>query len=334
MANNLTKCEFVAFQSSGKNYISWVLDAEIHLDAMGLGEVMKNENTTSTQNRAKAMIFLHHHLDEVLKIEYLTTKDPLVLWNSLKERFDHLKMVILSKARYEWMHLRFQDYKSIHECNSAMFRISSELKLCGETINDNDMIEKTLSTFHASNVLLQQQYREKGFKKYTELSSHLLVAEQINDLLMKNHENRPSGSTPFPEVNDVHAHHARRGKGHGPDRRRGRGRGRGRGHDDQERNPILGVNNSLNKKRKDKKCEVVTYFLCGGKGHYSRDCRALKHLVDLYQASLKKKERNSEASFLSENNVDITCLDVADFFKHPEGKINHLIGDGSINIKE
>ena len=58
------------------------------------------------------------------------------------------------------------------------------------------MLEKTFSTFHASNVLLQQQYREKGFKKYSELISCLLVAEQNNELLMKNHETRPSGSNP------------------------------------------------------------------------------------------------------------------------------------------
>ncbi|KAM3395600.1 hypothetical protein P3S68_004606 [Capsicum galapagoense] len=198
-----------------------------------------------------------------------------------------------------------------------MFRIFSQLKLCGETVNDNDMMEKILSIFHASNVLLHQQYREKDFKKYTELSSHLLVAKQNNHLLMKNHENRPTGSAPFPEVNDVHAHHARCEKGRGPSR------GRGHGHNDQERNPVPGVNHSSNKKRKDEKHEAVTCFRCGGKGHYSRDYRALKHLVDLYQASLKKKERNPEANFLSENNVDITCLDVADFYEHPEGKIDH-----------
>ncbi|KAM3264275.1 hypothetical protein P3L10_001269 [Capsicum annuum] len=230
------------------------------------------------------------------------------------------------------MHLRFQDYKSVHEYNSVMFRISSQLKLCGETVNDDDMVEKTLSTYHASNVLLQQQYREKGFKKYTELSSHLLVAEQNNNLLIKNHENRPTGSAPFPEVNDVHVHHARHGKDRGPDR--GHGRGHGRGRDDQERNPVPGVNHSSNKKRKDEKREAITCFRCGEKGHYSRDFRALKHLVDLYQASLKKKERNFEANFLSENNIDITCLDVVDFYEHPEGMIDHLIGDGSVNMKE
>ncbi|KAM3339856.1 hypothetical protein P3S68_029725 [Capsicum galapagoense] len=312
MTNNLTKCEFIALQSSGKNYISWVLDIEIHLDALGLGDTIKNENTISSQNRAKAMIFLRHHLEEVLKIEYLTTKDPLVLWNSLKERIDHLKMVILPKTRYEWMHLRFQDYKSIHKYNSAMFRISSQLKLYGETVTDDDLMKKTLSTFHASNVLLHQQYREKGFKKYTELSSHLLVNEQNNNLLMKNHENRPTESAPFPEVNDMHAHHARREKGRGL----GRERGRVYGRDDQERNPISCVNHSSNKRKKDEKREAITYFRCGGKRHYSRDCCVPKHLVDLYQASLKKKERNLEANFFSKDVVDITSLDVdvADFF--------------------
>ncbi|KAM3394681.1 hypothetical protein P3S68_003684 [Capsicum galapagoense] len=147
---------------------------------------------------------------------------------------------------------------------------------------------------------------------------------------MKNYENRPTGSAPFPEVNDVYAHHARRGKGRDP----GRGRGRGRGHNDQEKNSIPGVNHSSNKKRKDKKREAVTCFRYGRKGHYSSDCRALKHLVDLYQTSLKKKERNPEDNFLFENNVDITCLDVADFYEHPEGMIDHLIGDGSVNMED
>ncbi|XP_015087051.1 uncharacterized protein LOC107030196 [Solanum pennellii] len=234
---NLTKLEFTALQSSGRNYLSWVLDAEIHLDAMGLGDNIKEENKASNQNCARAMIFLRHHLDEILKIEYLIVKDPLVLWNNLKERFDHLKMVIHSKARYDWMHQRLQDFKSIHEYNSAMFRITSQLKLCGETVSEIDMMEKTFST---SNMLLQQQYREKA----------------NNDLLLKNHENRPTGSEPLPEVNGEYAHHARHGKGRSPNR--GRGRGRGCGHD-------------------------------YGQEH---------------------------------------------FFAHPEGKIDHLIGDGSVNMEE
>jgi hypothetical protein len=48
---------------------------------------------------------------------------------------------------------------------------------------------------------MQQQYRERGFKKYLELISCLLVAEQNNELLMKNHQSRPTGSSPFPKAN-------------------------------------------------------------------------------------------------------------------------------------
>ncbi|CAA0829988.1 Unknown protein, partial [Striga hermonthica] len=190
-------------------------------------------------DKTKTMIFLRHHLNEALKNKYLTVKDPADLWKALKERYDHQKMVILPRARYEWMHLRFQDFKTVNEYNSAMFRICSVLKLCGENITDYDMLEKTLSTFHASNVLLQQQYRAKGFVKYSELISCLLLAEQNNELLMKNHESRPTGSTAVPEINAVISKQGTgtensqtyvRGNTSGRGRGCGRGRGRGRGY--------------------------------------------------------------------------------------------------------
>ncbi|XP_074374727.1 uncharacterized protein LOC141715145 [Apium graveolens] len=201
--SNFTKLEFEALDITRKNYLSWILDIEIHLAAQGLGDTIKDGNQESELNRAKAMIFLRRHLDEGLKSEYLTVKNPLELWKNLKDRYDHQKTVILPKARYDWMHLRLQDFKTVSEYNSAHFKISSQLKLCGENITDADMLEKTYSTFHASNVLLQQQYREKGFIKYSDLISCLLVAEQNKKLLMKNHESRPTGSRPFPEANVV-----------------------------------------------------------------------------------------------------------------------------------
>jgi hypothetical protein len=37
---------------------AWVLDAEIHLNANGLGETIKEGNKESSQNKAKAMIFI------------------------------------------------------------------------------------------------------------------------------------------------------------------------------------------------------------------------------------------------------------------------------------
>ena len=83
--SNLAKLEFVALDISSKNYLSWVLDAEIHLDAMNLGNTIKELNDASLQDRARALIFLHHHIDEGLKGEYLTVKDLFILWNNLRE---------------------------------------------------------------------------------------------------------------------------------------------------------------------------------------------------------------------------------------------------------
>ncbi|GJS30351.1 uncharacterized protein Tco_0490971 [Tanacetum coccineum] len=108
------------------------------------------------------MIFLRHHLHEDLKTEYLTVKDPLMLRNNLKDRYDHQKTVILPRPRYEWVHLRLQDFKSVSEYNPAMFRITFQLTLCGEKITNEEMLEKTFFTFRASNMLLQQQYRKIG----------------------------------------------------------------------------------------------------------------------------------------------------------------------------
>ena len=194
---------------------------------MNLGNTIKGGNTASLQDRVKALIFLHHHIDEGLKSEYLTVNDPLVLWTSLKEQYDHQKIVILLKARYDWLHLRLQYFKSVSDYNSALFKISSQLKLCGEKITYEDMLEKTHTTFHASNVLMQQQYRERHFTKYSKLITCLLVAEQNNELLLKNHQSRPTRSIPLPEANAT-SQVNRRGRGRGHEYY-GQGRGRGRG---------------------------------------------------------------------------------------------------------
>jgi hypothetical protein len=50
---NLTKLEFVALDLSGKNYLSWTLDAEIHLTINNLRETIKDENNASQQEKPK-----------------------------------------------------------------------------------------------------------------------------------------------------------------------------------------------------------------------------------------------------------------------------------------
>ncbi|KAL5567614.1 hypothetical protein UlMin_024189 [Ulmus minor] len=100
--SNLAKIEFSALDVIGKNYMSWILDVEMHLESMGLSETINEENETSSRDKAKAIIFLRRHIDEGLKCEYLTVKNPSALWKNLKERYDHQKEVILPVTRNEW----------------------------------------------------------------------------------------------------------------------------------------------------------------------------------------------------------------------------------------
>ncbi|GAV87723.1 UBN2 domain-containing protein, partial [Cephalotus follicularis] len=231
------------------------------------------------------LIFLRHHINDGLEYEYLTVENPLELWQNINDKFEHLKAVVLPKALNDWSQLRFQDSKTVSEYNSTLFKIVSQLKMCGEVITEDMLLEKIYRTFHASNMLLQQQYRLHGFTKYRELIGSLLIAEQNNELLLQNHESRLTGSAPLPEVNAISSDF--RG------RERGCGRGHGRGHGSGRNQNFLGPRNNNSMKCNDEQTQnrKGNCNRCGMEGHWYRACHTAKYWVDLYQASLKEKDK-------------------------------------------
>ncbi|GJV63667.1 retrovirus-related pol polyprotein from transposon TNT 1-94 [Tanacetum coccineum] len=149
---------------------------------MGALATLQEGNKCSEETKAKDDVFLHQHIDEMLEFEYSNCDDPSILWKDLETRFNNQREVLLPSARDEWNNLRFQDFKKVNEYTSALFRICRTLRFCGQTITEADMLEKTFSTFHASNLNLQQQYRLQNFKRYSDLNVNLLVAEENNEL--------------------------------------------------------------------------------------------------------------------------------------------------------
>ncbi|CAM8941995.1 unnamed protein product [Rhodiola kirilowii] len=347
--SNLARLEFTALDVSGRNYLAWVVDAELHLASNNLEKTIVETSTASQQDRSKAMILLRHHLHESLKAQYLTVKEPYELWKSLKDRFDHQRTVTLPRARYEWTHLRLQDFKKVSDYNSELFRIVSTMNLCGEKISDKEILEKTLSTFHANNLVLQQQYRERGFKTYSELLSCLILAEENNQLLLDNHHTRPTGSTPLPDksnnMQEANATFSRRGRGRGYTR--GRGRGRNGGRDEPRRNytwinPDIQKNaGKKNKKQtqrdKPKSQSETSCYRCGGVGHWSRTCRAAPHLVKLYQDSLKGKGKEVEVNLAKASNPEVNHIEANDFLQQVEtdGKLtDYGVNFGDLQLDE
>ena len=319
--------DYAALNLSGDNYLQWALDTRISLKSKGLGDTIIEDSNENEKNRYRAICYMRHHLIEGLKDQYMTIESPLDLWNALKHRYDHQKMVLLPKARHDWMHLRFMDFKSVDEYNSALFKIVSILRLCGEEVSDVMMLEKTYTTFNQSNSVLQQQYRTKGFATYTDLISCLLLAEANNELLMKNSGARPAGTAPLPEAHEVEKkdpketyytqdnrkpygnsrggyrgrrrdnHNGRDNystgrKGNHNNRGRGSNYGRGRGSYGRGRGGIS----------KPSYMSKSLCHRCGMDNHWAKNCRTPKHLCELYQESLKNK--NPEANMIQENGHD------------------------------
>ncbi|KAI5335175.1 hypothetical protein L3X38_025308 [Prunus dulcis] len=282
---NLAKLEFAALDLPGDNYLSWVLDAKIHLRANGLEQTIVDENDASPEENAKAMIFLRRQIHEALKSEYVVVDEPLVLWKALGERYDHQRMVTLPRARYEWNHLRFQDFKSVSEYNSAMHKITSLMRLCGENISEEDMLEKTMSTFHASNEVNATSSRGsihkrgRGGKRGRWQGSRKDCGARSDGL----------GPRSSPSTN-------------------GKNSSRNKGKAQTSHVP---------------RNVESTCHRCGAKGHWLRACRTPKHLVDLYRASLKNRKMEinyidhappaTDGSLEISRQLNKTHLDVYDF---------------------
>jgi hypothetical protein len=99
------------------------LDVKLHLRSLKLVDTIDDpteENLISPEDRAIATIFLRRHLHVDLKNEYLTIEDPKIFVDSLRDMYDHQRAVILPTARNEWINLRYQDFKSVTEYNSAI----------------------------------------------------------------------------------------------------------------------------------------------------------------------------------------------------------------------
>ncbi|GAV92911.1 hypothetical protein CFOL_v3_36289, partial [Cephalotus follicularis] len=126
-----------------------------------------------------------------------------------------------------------------------------------------------------------------------------------------NHESRPTGSTPLPEVNATSM------KWKNPDtKQRQKWRNPGQSSKDEQ---------TENKKGNCNRCAMEC--------HWYRACRTAKHWVDLYQASLKENDKRIKTNFIGHcdplettqsdfGSMGITHLDIADFVTDPNEKMN------------
>jgi hypothetical protein len=106
-----------------------------------------HEEEIPTSHKWHTLLILRRHLDFSLRQQYIQVEDPAELWAVLEARFKHEQTIFLPQARSNWIGLRVMDFPNFLTFNSELHRIVAQLRLCGDTINDTEMIDKTLSTF-------------------------------------------------------------------------------------------------------------------------------------------------------------------------------------------
>jgi hypothetical protein len=287
--DHISKKEFAELAVDGRNYLTWAMDVKINLAARNLISTITTpaQGAPAIPEPAKyaSLHFIRHHLDPALKDEYMMEENPLSLWDSLKERYDQQRSVMLPEAQRQWALIRFQDFKSVAAYNSAVHQINSKLRFCNSAVSDDDLIEKTLSTFHPNMRLIAEQHRNQKYKKHSELIYALLQAEKHNEILDKNNISRPTGTLPLPEAH-FNSYNAQNSRGSRKNHRRSKGKWKR--NENQNSSGVRRSNNHF--KRNDKSNNSTNCYRCGCNTHIASKCKTSRHLVSLYQQSIKGKK--------------------------------------------
>ena len=362
------KIQHPTLQPDGSNYDTWVVETQDYLQSKGLEDTITEEFLNPPapapappapagrgrgrgqapaqhvapiapevlparrRESAQALYFIRRHLHQDLRRHYLNINNPADLWVQLRNRFDHLKTVLRPKTEYEWLHLRFSDYKSVKEYDAKLNELVSTLRLCGEDalVTEAKMIDRTLSTFPTAFMSLSEQYRHMNLQRYTDLLQVLLRSEQRQELMMRNESLRVPGMVPpygtssqvapTPSTAESHSNvtlkesttpqtskHPRESDGGHRSRGYGRGRGRrARSRRGQPRNANFDRKSSRKREESDDEDSSGDStrggcFECGLRGHYAANCRAPQYFRKLHKESVERKKQKSGVRHIESN---------------------------------
>jgi hypothetical protein len=229
----------------------------------------------------------------------MTERNPKVLWDSLHERFEKIESVLLPKVELEWQNLRFQDYKTVEDYNTALYGIVTRMKLCGRNLEDKDLINKTLSTFHPKLTYVSRQYKKDNYKTYVALSNALQQDQGEDETIMQNHLSRPTGTV---APSEIHATSFKKNDKKGKGAQKAPWKGEGKKFKKNKMQKSKKTPSGGKYGEQDQDC-----YRCGMRGHWSRICRTPKHIVDLYQelhGQKKKKQAQHEAHFVDSEKLE------------------------------
>ncbi|XP_015689925.1 uncharacterized protein LOC102706831 [Oryza brachyantha] len=300
--------EFDELALDGSNHPIWTSDTKINFASCGIIKAIEDSVDGDPPVKNKkiiiALFFLRLYIHKDLKHEYMLEMNPLTLWKALKERYDQHKELIWPEANFEWSQLRLQDFKTVAEFNHVVHQICSKLKFCKKEPTEAEKTEKTLSIMLLEHRILNQQYRANNFQRYSQLIHTLTRAEKHYEFSLKNAQQRPPGSAPLPEVHFNAKYNADNTKGFkGNSSNNPKSSTRKHKHNNRRKFKGRKKGNDMGKAPQARRNNNKYCDWCGSNYHVAKDCRIPKHLVLLYQKSLKEKKSSEEPRYEAHFNL-------------------------------
>jgi hypothetical protein len=107
---SMTIKEFELLALDGHNYPTWAVDVKVSPASRGLYRaVLPPEGGVAPlddQHVYTTLYLIRSHIHLGLKSEYLLEENPRNLWNSLKQRYEQQKALVLPTANFQWTQLR------------------------------------------------------------------------------------------------------------------------------------------------------------------------------------------------------------------------------------
>jgi hypothetical protein len=280
--------EFDELALDGYNYPIWALDVKISLTFHGIIAALtppaEREAAFLDTYKYHALYIIQNHLHPNLKSEYVMEEEAHSLWVALKGRFELQKMILLPEPNHEWTQIHLQDFKSIEDYNYAIHKVYAKLRFCEKEPSEEDKIEKILQTMLPSNRVLQHQYQTRNYQHYADLIHDLLQAEKHDELTIKNHHQCRVGAAPLPEI-----HHNEKNASASKDSTPKKDGRYARHRRNRQKNIKLSMymkKDDASSKKNNVQCKAHRTFK-----HTTAKCCTLKHLMPLYQKSLKRTRK-------------------------------------------
>ncbi|GAU28768.1 hypothetical protein TSUD_357540, partial [Trifolium subterraneum] len=302
----------------GFQEVQEVIEAGIRPIAANATEAEQTAHRALKKKHFKAMFFIHQCVDLVnfQKIENATSLKEC--WDILEKGHsgnDKLKQVRLTTWKRQFELLQMDENESIAEYFNKITNITNQMKSCGSTVSDGDMVGKVIGTLSS-----KFDYITIAIMEAKDVSTMKLEELQCS---LESHEQRINARAKNRSIDQaLWAHTSKKGNGN-------KNKGKDQFKKENSQQESSKKNGDGNGKKFMNKKHIQCYN-CQKHGHFASECRGKKaprqYNNEESKANLAQNDSGSEADPLLMMTITNEHYDKKENWYLDTGCSNHMTG--------